>query len=50
MLLVAGALQDGKSADQMKTEKLLAEFDAWSWNFISSDRMIDTVVRDLSGE
>jgi cyclase len=48
--LVAEALKEGKTGQQMKDAKLLAEYDSWSWAFISSEKMIDTVVRELSAD
>lgn len=44
---VAAGLHAGKSAEQMKEEKILAEWEPWSWNFITADRFIDTLVREL---
>ncbi|HVR44881.1 MAG TPA: MBL fold metallo-hydrolase [Thermoanaerobaculia bacterium] len=44
---VEKALAEGKSAAQMKEEKILAPWDSWSWGFITTDRFIDTLVRDL---
>ena len=31
----------GKTADQLKAEKVLAAWDEWSWDFISADKFID---------
>jgi cyclase len=45
--LVRAALAAGKTADQMKEERILAKHDSWSWGFINADRWIDTLVRDL---
>ena len=44
---VLAALADKKSAQQMKDEQLLADYASWSWNFISAERFIDTLVADL---
>lgn len=44
---VAAGLHAGKSAEQMKEEKILAEWEPWSWQFITTDRFIDTLVREL---
>jgi cyclase len=43
--LVRAALAEGKTAEQIKEEKILANWDSWSWGFISADRFIDTLVR-----
>ncbi|MFN2443378.1 MAG: MBL fold metallo-hydrolase [Thermoanaerobaculia bacterium] len=43
--IVRAALAAGKTAEQMKEEKILAKWDSWSWGFISADRFIDTLVR-----
>lgn len=48
--IVRKALADGKTADQMKEEKILAKYDAWNWSFITTERWIDTLVRDLGGK
>jgi glyoxylase-like metal-dependent hydrolase (beta-lactamase superfamily II) len=48
--LVAGALAAGKSAETMKQEQLLAEYASWSWQFISADRFIDTLVRESTAK
>ncbi|MFZ2492414.1 MAG: MBL fold metallo-hydrolase [Thermoanaerobaculia bacterium] len=46
--IVAAGLEAGKTADQMKSEKVLAAWDSWGKGFMSNDRFIDTLVRDLS--
>jgi glyoxylase-like metal-dependent hydrolase (beta-lactamase superfamily II) len=38
----------GKTADQMKAEKILAAWDKWSWDFISTDKYIDQIHAGLS--
>lgn len=43
--MVRAALAAGKTAEQMKEEKILAKWDSWAWGFISADRFIDTLVR-----
>jgi glyoxylase-like metal-dependent hydrolase (beta-lactamase superfamily II) len=47
--IVRKALAAGKTADEMKEAKVLAEYDAWNWSFITTERWIDTLVRDLQG-
>jgi cyclase len=38
----------GKSAEQLKTENALAQWDSWGKGFIKSDFWIDTLVREAS--
>lgn len=45
---VQAALDAGKTADQMKSEKVLAPWDAWGKGFIKTDVFIDLLVKDLS--
>ena len=46
--IVETAVRDGKSADQLKKEKALAAYDAWSKGFMSTDAYIDQLYKDLS--
>jgi cyclase len=46
---VEAGLAAGKTAAQLKEEKVLDRWSSWSWNFISADRFIDTLVRDIRG-
>ncbi len=48
--LVAGALSDGATAESMKADNLLKDYESWGKGFINSERMIDTVVRELTGK
>lgn len=43
--LVRAGLAAGKTAEQMKEEKILAKWDSWSWGFITADRFVDTLAR-----
>lgn len=43
---VAKALAAGKTADQLKSEKVLAEWESWGAGFIKTDVWIDTLVND----
>ncbi len=43
------ALAAGKTPAQMKEEKILDRWSSWSWNFVTADRFIDTLVRDIEG-
>jgi glyoxylase-like metal-dependent hydrolase (beta-lactamase superfamily II) len=44
---VEAGLAAGKTPTQLKEEKVLDRWSSWSWNFISADRFIDTLVRDI---
>lgn len=46
--VVSQALAEGKTAEQMKEEKILSKWENLSWNFISTDRFIQTLADDLS--
>jgi glyoxylase-like metal-dependent hydrolase (beta-lactamase superfamily II) len=46
--LVRKALAAGKNLEQIKKEDLLAPWKDWSWQFISSERFLETLVGDLS--
>ncbi len=50
LLLVAGALSDGKTQDEMRLENLLGEFEHLDWRFINRDAMIVMIVRELTAE
>src|SRR5438067_195435 len=45
---VANAIKAGKTLDQMKQEKILANWDKWGWQFIPTDRFIEILYNDLS--
>ncbi len=38
----------GLTADEVVAEGALAEFEPWSWNFITTERMTRTLFRDLT--
>ena len=46
--LVATALKEGKTAEQMKSDHLLAKYDDLGKGFIKSDRWIDTLCADIN--
>lgn len=46
--LVSEARERGESAEEMKSSGLLAEFAEWGTGYISSERMIDIVLRELN--
>jgi len=48
--IVREALAAGKTAEEIRDEKLLEAYAAWDWNFITTERWIATLVRDLSGK
>lgn len=45
---IDAALAAGKTAQQMKDEKVLAQWEAWGTGFVKTDRWIDTLVRELT--
>lgn len=46
---VAEARAAGQSAAQMKSSKLLADYDDWAWGFIDAERFIDILVAGAGG-
>ena len=47
---VAAAMKQGKSLDQMKQEKVLANFADWGKGFLNVDRFTEILYNDLSGK
>ena len=47
---VAAAMKQGKSLDQMKQEKVLANYADWGKGFINADRFTEILYNDLSGK
>lgn len=47
--VVDRGLAAGKTADQLKAEKVLGEWESWGQGFIKTDFWIDTLVRELGG-
>ncbi len=45
---VQAAIKAGKTLDQAKQGKILADWDKWSWNFISTDTFLATLYREYS--
>jgi len=45
---VAALVTKGHSADDIVAANPLADYESWSWQFITTERMIRTLVRDLS--
>lgn len=43
---VQNAIGEGKTLEQMKTEKVLAPWESWSWNFINTNAFIDVLYRE----
>jgi glyoxylase-like metal-dependent hydrolase (beta-lactamase superfamily II) len=46
--IVEAGIRDGKTAEQLKKEKALEAYDAWSKGFMSTDNYIDQLYKDLS--
>ncbi|HXX71343.1 MAG TPA: MBL fold metallo-hydrolase [Candidatus Acidoferrum sp.] len=47
--IVQKALADHKTLDQMKQEKILASWQKWSGNFVTTDAFIETIYNSLTG-
>ena len=45
---VESGLRTGRSAEQLKADKILAEWDSWGQGFIKTDVWIDTLVKELA--
>ncbi len=48
--IVADAVKQGKTLDQLKQEKILAKWEKWSGPFISADAFIETLYNELTGK
>ena len=48
--IVEDGIRHGKTLDQLKQEKVLARYDKWGKGFISTDRFLETLFHDLSGD
>lgn len=46
--VISKAVKAGRTAEQMKADKVLAQWDEWGKGFVNHGRWIDTVVRDLT--
>jgi hypothetical protein len=42
-------MKQGKSLDQMKQAKVLANWEKWKGDFVNTDAWIETIYNDLSG-
>jgi len=47
---VAAAMKQGKTLDQMKQEKVLANYAEWGKGFVNADRFTEIIYNDLSGK
>lgn len=47
---VEKGVQQGKTLDQLKQEKVLEPWKKWSGQFITADAFIETIYNDLSGK
>ena len=45
---VQAGLKQGKTLDQLKQEKVLAGYEKWNGDFISTDKWIETIFHDLT--
>lgn len=48
--VVEKAVRDGKTLDQMKQEKILAPWQKWSGDFISTDAFLETLYNEITGK
>jgi len=48
--IVEAQMKKGRTPAQMKSDKVLAKYEALSWQFINTDSFIDTIHRSLSAE
>ena len=46
--IVRKKMAEGKKVEQIKADGLPAEWKSWSWEFVSSDRWIETIYRSFS--
>lgn len=46
--IVRRGIAAGKTADQLKAEKVLAAWDRWSWDFITTDKYVDQLYKGLT--
>jgi cyclase len=44
---VEGAIKAGKTLEQMKADNVLGPWSSWSWQFISSERWLETLDKEL---
>lgn len=45
--VVEKAIKEGKTLDQMKSEKLLADYEKFAWGFINTERYLETLYNGL---
>ena len=48
--IVEGQMKKGRTLAQIKTDKVLAKFESLSWQFINTDKFIETLHQSLSEE
>ena len=46
---VEAGVKQGKTLEQLKQERVLAGYEKWSGNFISTDKFIETLYNDVTG-
>ena len=45
---VKALVDDGKSLDEIKAANPLSPYESWSWGFITTERMTETLYRSLA--
>ncbi|MCP3918527.1 MAG: MBL fold metallo-hydrolase [bacterium] len=48
--LVAGALAEGKTAEEMVAANLLKDYEDWSWRAVTTERFIETIVKSTGAK
>jgi hypothetical protein len=48
--IVQKGIDQGKTLDQLKQEKVLAAYDKWGGDFVTTDKFIETLYNDLTGK
>ncbi len=46
--IVRRGVKAGRTLKQLKQRKVLAKYDSWSWQFITTDRFLETLYKDLT--
>jgi hypothetical protein len=47
---VRALVEGGRSLDDVKAANPLAQYESWSWDFITTERMTETLYRSLTAD